>query len=332
MNLRGTTFTNSRKALLAILAVLAMPAAASAEYPERAITLVVPFAAGGPTDIISRLMAVPMSKTLGQQVLIENVVGAGGTIGVTRVARAAPDGYQLLMGNLGTQAASVGLYPKLAYDPIADFEHIMNTGGTPMVVAAKKDLPVKSFKEFIVYLKANSEKMNYGSGGVGATSHLTCLFLDSLLETKPTHVPFRGSGPALNALIGGQVDYVCDQTVGIVPSIQGKMVNGLVAAVPARLSSLPDMPTSTEEGLPAFQAVGWNALFAPKGTPKAIVDKVNAAARAALDDPQVKTRLLELSVELPSEDAKTPEALKAFVAKEIDKWVPIIKKAGVTAQ
>jgi tripartite-type tricarboxylate transporter receptor subunit TctC len=332
MTSRGTIFKNSRKALLAIMAIMAMPMAASAQYPDRAITIVVPFSAGGPTDIISRLLAVPMSKTLGQQVLIENVVGAGGTIGVTRVARAAPDGYQLLMGNLGTQAASVGLYPKLAYDPINDFEHIMNTGGTPMVVASKKDLPVKDFKEFITYVKANASKMNYGTGGVGATSHLTCLFLDALLDVKPQHVPFRGSGPALNALIAGQVDYVCDQTVGIVPSIQAKSVNGLVAAVPARLSSLPDMPTSAEQGLPEFQAVGWNALFAPKGTPKAVVDKINAAARAALDDPIVKTRLLDLSVVLPPEEAKTPEALKAFVAKEIDKWVPIIKKAGVTAQ
>ena len=337
MKARGAISNNSRKALPAVMAMLAItalgwPTAASADYPERAITLVVPFAAGGPTDIISRLMAVPMSKTLGQQLLIENVVGAGGTIGVTRVARAAPDGYQLLMGNLGTQAASVGLYPKLAYDPINDFEHIMNTGGTPMVVAAKKDLPVKDFREFITYVKANASKLNYGTGGVGATSHLTCLYLNSLLDAKPTHVPFRGSGPALNALIGGQVDYVCDQTVGIVPSIQGKIVVGLVVAVPKRLESIPDVPTSAEQGLPDFQAVGWNALFAPKGTPKAIVDKVNAAARAALNDPMVKARLLELSVELPAEDAKTPEALKAFVAKEIDKWVPIIKKAGVTAQ
>lgn len=332
MRVRGLTVKNSRRALLAVMAMLAFPAAASADYPERAITIVVPFAAGGPTDIISRLLAVPMSQTLGQQVLIENVVGAGGTIGVTRVMRASPDGYQLLMGNLGTQAASVGLYPKLAYDPKTDFEPIMNTGGTPMVVAAKKDLPVKDFREFIAYVKANAAKLNYGTGGVGATSHLTCLFLDSLLDAKPQHVPFRGSGPALNALIGGQVDYVCDQTVGIVPSIQGNSVKGLVVAVPARLASITDVPTSAEQGLPAFQAVGWNALFAPKNTPKAIVDKVNAAARAALNDPTVKARLLDLSVELPSEEAKTPEALRIFVAKEIDKWVPIIQKAGVTAQ
>jgi tripartite-type tricarboxylate transporter receptor subunit TctC len=181
-----------------------------AVYPERPITLVVPFAAGGPTDIISRLMAEPMSRALGQQVIVENVVGAGGTVGVTRVAKAPPDGYMLLMGNLGTQAASVGLYPNLAYDPRTDFEPIMNTGGTPMIVAAKKDLPVKDFREFIAYLKKNDSKVNYGTGGVGATSHLTCLFLDALLNVKPQHIPFRGSGPALNALLGGQVDYVCD--------------------------------------------------------------------------------------------------------------------------
>jgi tripartite-type tricarboxylate transporter receptor subunit TctC len=273
-----------------------------------------------------------MSRILGQQVLVENVVGAGGTIGVTRVARAAPDGYTLLMGNLGTQAASVGLYPKLAYDPKTDFEPILNTGGTPMVVAGKPDLPVKDFREFVTYVKANAAKLNYGTGGVGATSHLTCLFLDSLLGVKPTHVPFRGSGPALNALLGSQVDYVCDQTVGVVPSIQGDKIKGLVVAVPKRLPAIPNVPTSTEQGLPEFQAVGWNALFAPKGTPRDIVDKINAAARAALKDANVRQRLLDLSVELPSEEAQTPESLRIFVAQEIDKWVPIIRKAGVTVQ
>jgi tripartite-type tricarboxylate transporter receptor subunit TctC len=323
----------SRRALvLALAGALAWPAAAGAVYPERVITIIVPFAAGGPTDIIARLMSEPMSRALGQQLIVENVAGAGGTLGATRVARAAPDGYTLLMGNLGSQVASVGLYPKLAYDPKTDFEFILNTGGTPMVVAAKKDLPVKDFREFIAYVKANATKLNYGTGGVGATSHLTCLFLDSLLGVNPTHVPFRGSGPALTAVLGGQVDYVCDQTVGVVPSIQGKTLKGLVVAVPARLSAIPDVPTSAEQGLPEFQAVGWNALFAPKGTPKEIVDKLNTAARAALKDANVNKRLQELSVELPSEEAQTPEALRIFVAKEIDKWVPIIKKAGVSVQ
>ena len=246
---------------------------ARADFPERPITIIVPFAAGGPTDIISRIMADPMSCILKQQVIVENAVGAGGTVGVTRAKNAAPDGYTLLMGNLGTQAASVGLYPKLAYDPRADFEPVINTAGTPMLVVAKKDLPVKDFKEFVEYVKKNAAKMNYGTGGIGATSHLTRLFLDLLLGVQPTHVPFRGSGPALNALLGGQVDYVCDQTVGVVPSIQGGQAKGLVVATPERLSVVPDVPTSKEQGLPDFQAVGWNALFAPKGTPRDIVDE-----------------------------------------------------------
>ena len=320
-------------AVTTLTATLLAAGSAQAAWPERAITIVVPFAAGGPTDIITRLVAEPMSRSLGQQIVVENMVGAGGTVGVNRVKLSAPDGYTLVMGNLGTQAASVGLYgSSLPYDPKTDFAPIMNTGGTPMIVATKKDLPVKDFREFIVYVKANASKMNYGSGGVGSTSHLTCLFLDSLLGTTPQHVPFRGSGPALNALLGGQVDYVCDQTVGIVPSIQGGQINGLVVATPARLSALPDMPTSGEQGLPQFQAVGWNALFAPKGTPADIIAKLNEAARAALKDPLVKKRLEDLSLEFPSEAAQTPAALGEFVAKEIDKWVPVIKKAGITAQ
>ncbi|MBA4220744.1 tripartite tricarboxylate transporter substrate-binding protein [Bosea vestrisii] len=308
------------------------PAMAQAPYPARAITLVVPFAAGGTTDIVARLMADHMGRTLGQSVVVENVAGAGGTTGATRVAKATPDGYTLLMGNLGTQAASVGLYPKLAYDPRTDFEPVMNSASTPMLVVAKKDLPVKDFREFVAYLKANAEKLNYGSGGVGSTSHLTCLFLDSLLGTKPQHVPFRGSGPALNALLGGQVDYVCDQTVAIVPSVQAKEGKGLVVAVKNRLSVIPDVPTSAEQGLPQFQATGWNAMFAPKGTPKEIVDRLNAAARAALKDEPTRRRFLELGAELPDEAGQTPAALGELVRSEIDKWVPVIRNAGVTAQ
>ena len=186
-----TAFLAAAAGLLAAV----MPAAA---YPDRPVTLVVPFAAGGPSDVIARIFAENWSRNLGQQMVIENVTGAGGTVGAIRVMRAAPDGYTLLAGNLGTQAASVGLYPNLAYDPRTDFEPVMNSASTPMLVVAKKDLPVKDFREFVTYLKANAEKLNYGSGGVGSTSHLTCLFLDSLLGVKPQHVPFRGSGPALN--------------------------------------------------------------------------------------------------------------------------------------
>ncbi|MDB5558230.1 MAG: hypothetical protein JWQ36_1164 [Enterovirga sp.] len=316
-------------ALCAVVCV-ATPGSAQNAYPQRQITMVVPFAAGGTTDVIGRIMADDMSRTLGQQIVVENVTGAGGTVGVTRVAKATPDGYTILMGNLGTQAASVGLYPKLTYDPRTDFEPIMNAAATPMLVVAKKDLPVKDFKDLVALLKAKGETLNYGTGGVGATSHLTCLFLDSLVGAKPQHVPFRGSGPALNALIAGQIDYVCDQTVAVVPQIQAGTVNGLVVAVPNRLSVVPDVPTSAEQGLPEFQATGWNALFAPKGTPPAIVERLNAAARAALANEGTRKRLLELGAELPDEAGRSPQALGQLVASEIEKWVPVIRKAGVT--
>lgn len=319
-------------AMIVAFAGLATMSPAHAQYPDRPITVIVPFAAGGTTDVVARLMGDPMSRILKQQVVVENVTGAGGTVGVTRAKNASPDGYTILMGNLGTQAASVGLYPKLAYDPRTDFEPIMNTGGTPMLVVAKKDLPVKDFKEFITYLKANAAKMNYGTGGVGATSHLTCLYLDYLLDAKPTHIPFRGSGPALNALLSGSVDYVCDQTVGVVPTIQAGKANGLVVATPERISVVPNVPTSKEQGLPDFQAIGWNALFAPKGTPKDIVEKLNAAARAALKDENTRKRLLDLGIILPTDAEQTPAALGEHVRKEIDKWVPVIKKSGVMVQ
>ena len=325
-----TTFRAISAGIVAAILSAASPVLAQDAYPQRPITLVVPFAAGGTTDVIGRIMADAMSRTLGQGIVVENVTGAGGTVGVTRVMKSAPDGYTLLMGNLGTQAASVGLYPKLAYDPRTDFEPIINAAATPMLVVAKKDLPVKDFREFAAYVKANAAKVNYGTGGVGATSHLTCLFLDTLLDAKPQHVPFRGSGPALNALLAGQIDYVCDQTVGIVPQIQAGEVKGLMVAVPNRLPSVPDVPTSAEGGLPEFQATGWNAMFAPKGTPAAIVAKLNAAGRAALTDANTRKRLLDLAAELPDEAGQTPEALRRLVASEIDKWVPVIKKAGVT--
>jgi len=314
-------------AMTAWLFAGAMPAMA---YPDRPVTIVVPFAAGGPSDIIARVIGEHWSRALGQQFVVENVTGAGGTVGATRVMRAAPDGYTLLLGNLGTQAASVGLYTNLAYDPRADFEFIIMAAATPMLVAAKKDLPVKDFREFVAFVKANDSKLNYGSGGVGATSHLTCLFLDYLLGTKTTHVPYRGSGPALQALIAGQIDYVCDQTVGIVPSIQGGLVKGMVIATSERSPVLPNVPTSIEQGLPKFQTTGWNVLLAPKGTPGAIVDQLNAAGRAALKDDIARKRLLELGADLPSEKEQTRVSAAELVRSEVDKWVPVIKAAGVT--
>ncbi|MCZ0735704.1 tripartite tricarboxylate transporter substrate-binding protein [Phreatobacter sp. AB_2022a] len=314
---------------LAALFTLAPAAAPAQPYPNRAITMVVPFAAGGTTDIIARIMAEHMSRTLGQSIVVENVAGAGGTTGSLRVARAAPDGYTVIMGNMGTHSASVGLYPNLGYDPRTDFEPVMNAAGTPMMIAARKDFPARTLAEFIALLKAEPARYNYGHGGVGSTSHLTCVFFHHLIGAPVQHVPFRGSGPALAALLGKQLDYVCDQTVTIIPQLTS--LNTLVIATPARSPAAPDVPTAAEAGLPVFQVVGWNAMFAPKGTPRDIVQRLNAAGRAALADDTVRRRLLELGCEIPDAAGQTAEALGAHVRAEVDKWTPVIKAAGVTA-
>lgn len=312
------------------LAVAAFAGTAQAQtYPAKTITMVVPFAAGGPTDIIARLMADHMGRTLGQTIVVENVAGAGGTTASLRVSKATPDGYTIMMGNLGTHSASVGLYPNLPYDPRTDFEPVMNAAGTPMLISAHKDFPANTLQELIALIKASPGKYNYGHGGVGSTSHLTCVFFHHLVGAPVQHVPFRGSGPAMQALIGKQLDYVCDQTVGIVPQLTN--LKTYVVATPARLDVAPDVPTSKEAGLPAFQAVGWNAMFAPKGTPKEIVAKLNAAGKAALADEKTRKRLLDLGCEIPDAAGQTSEALAAHVRAEVDKWVPVIKAAGVTA-
>jgi tripartite-type tricarboxylate transporter receptor subunit TctC len=314
-----------------VVAVQAVGAAVAQDYPARPITMVVPFAAGGPTDVVARIVGEHMSRTLGQQVVIENVTGAGGTTGATRVKRAAPDGYTVLMGNLGSMSASVGMYgDKLQYDPRTDFAFIGNTGGVPMYLVPKKDMPVKNFAEFVTYVKANAAKLNFGSGGVGATSHLTCLFLHSLLGVDVVHVPFKGSGPALQALLSGQVDYVCDQSTTIVPQAQAGAVRPLLVASPARSPLTPDVPTSAEAGLPKFLVSGWNAMFAPKDTPAPIVTKLNGALVAALTDAGVKKKLNDIGVEIPDAAGLTPAALGEHVAAEVGKWTPVIKAAGVT--
>ncbi|MBX9911799.1 MAG: tripartite tricarboxylate transporter substrate binding protein BugD [Beijerinckiaceae bacterium] len=317
--------------IIAFLAVFGLLASAQAQsYPSRSITMVVPFAAGGPTDIIARIVSDHMARTLGQTIVVENVAGAGGTTGSLRIARATPDGYTIMMGNLGTHSASVGLYPNLAYDPRTDFAPVINTAGTPMLISAHKDFPANTLQEFVALLQANPGKYNYGHGGVGSTSHLTCVFFHHLIKAPVQHVPFRGSGPAMNALLAKQLDYVCDQTVGIVPQLTN--LKTYVVATPKRLDVAKEVPTSAEGGLPGFQAVGWNAIFAPKDTPKEIVDRLNAAGRAALADEAVRKRLLELGCEIPDAAGQTSAALGAHVRAEVDKWTPVIKAAGVTAQ
>ena len=305
-------------------------AAAQTDYPQRAITLIVPFAAGGPTDVISRIASDHMSRTLGQPIIIENIVGAGGTTASTRAARASPDGYSIEMGHMGTHAASVALYPNLAYKPDVDFAPIGLVAGTPVLILARKDFPPKDLKEFVTYVKANADKLNMAHAGVGSVSFTTCLLLNSILAVKPTSIPFNGTGPALTALISGQVDYMCDQIVNVVQQVQAGQIKGYAVGTPERNPALPNVPTSKEAGLPAFQAQAWNALFAPKGTPQPILDKLTDALDKALDDEQTRKRLLELGSVLPGKAERGQQALASLVKSEIERWTPIIKAAGPT--
>ncbi|HVD84999.1 MAG TPA: tripartite tricarboxylate transporter substrate binding protein BugD [Bradyrhizobium sp.] len=326
MNFYGRMLASGGLAAIASLGAMAAHAQAQA-YPTRSITMIVPFAAGGPTDVISRIVTGHMAQTLGQSIIVENVVGAGGTTATSRAARAANDGYTLITGHMGTHAAAVPLYPNLAYHPEKDFEPVALLAGTPILILARKDFPPKDLKEFVTYVKANVDKVNAAHAGVGSVSHVSCQLLNSILDIKPTGVPFNGTGPAMNALVGGQVDYMCDQIVNAVPQINGGTLKAYAVATAERNPSLPDVPTTAEAGLPAFQAQAWNAIFAPKGTPAPVIARLNAAAVKALDDEGVRKRLLDLGSVIPAAADRTPQALAALVKSEIAKWTPVLKPA-----
>ena len=317
-------------AAVAALGFAAGIAAAQTDYPRRPITLIVPFAAGGPTDLIARIISDHMTRTLGQPIIIENMVGADGTTASTRAARANPDGYTIEMGHMGTHAASVALYPNLAYKPDADFAPIGLVAGTPVLILARKDFPPKDLKEFVTYVKANVDKLSMAHAGVGSVSFTACLLLNSILGVKPTSIPFNGTGPALTALISGQVDYMCDQIVNVVQQVRAGHIKAYVVGAPERNPALPNVPISKEAGLPEFQAQAWNALFAPKETPKPVLDKLTDALDKALDDDQTRKRLLELGSVLPGKPERGQQALAALVKREIERWTPIIKAAGPT--
>ncbi len=317
------------KRLLMLAAFFAFASgAAFAAYPERPVTLIVPFAAGGPTDVVARIVGDHMSRTLGQQIVIENVTGAGGTTGTTRAAQAAPDGYTIMMGHMGTHGAAPAVYPNLKYDPLKDFAPIGLAAGTPILIVAKKDLPPKDLKEFVAYAKKNSDKLNEAHAGVGSVSFTTCSLLNSILGIKPTRVPYQGTGPALNDLVGGQVDYMCDQIVNLTPQIQAGSIKAYGIGTEKRSPALPDVPTTKEGGLPEFQVSAWNALFAPKGTPKEVVTKLNAALVKALDDETTRKRLLDLGAEIADKSGRTPEALEKLVSSEIARWNKVLKVAA----
>jgi tripartite-type tricarboxylate transporter receptor subunit TctC len=316
-----------RKLLAAALGVAIFATPAFAEYPERAITMIVPFSAGGPTDTVTRLVAESMSKDLGQQVVVENVGGAGGTLGAGRVAQAAPDGYTLLLHHIG-MATSASLYRKLAYDPLNAFDYVGLVTDVPMVIVARPDFPANDLKSLIEYVKANKDKVNYANAGIGAASHLCGMLFMSAIQTKVTAVPYKGTGPALTDLMGGQVDFMCDQTTNTTNQIKEKKIKGYATTTAKRLDALPDVPTAEEAGMPGFQVGVWHAIYAPKGTPKPALDKLTAALQKALKDPVVIERFASLGTTPSSAEEATPAALKNKLETEIARWKPVIAAAG----
>ena len=309
--------------------VLAAPSALAQNYPTRPVTIIVPFAAGGPTDIVARIVGEYFSKTLGQQFIVENIAGAGGTTGIARGAQAKPDGYTIMMGHMGTHGAAPALYPNLRYDPVKGFEPIGMVAGTPILIVARKDFPAKDLKEFIAKAKDTSTRLSQAHAGVGSVSFTTCTLLTSQLCVKHHRVvAYRGTGPALNDLVGGQVDYMCDQIVNLVEQVKGGAIKAYTIATAERSPALPDVPTTKEAGLPEYEVSAWNALFAPKNTPKDIVTKLNQTLVKALDDPATRKRLLDLGSVLPQGNERSPEALAELVRKEVARWTPILKAAG----
>jgi len=319
-----------RKILAALAALVASTAVLAQDYPNRTISIVVPFAAGGPTDTVARLVAQSMTKSLGQTVIVENVAGAGGTIGPKKVAASKPDGYTLVLMHIGI-STSVSLYRNLGYSPVTDLEPIGLITDVPMTFIARKDFPPKDMKELIAYVKANKDKVTYANAGVGAASHLCGMLFMTAIQTDLTTVPYKGTGPAMTDLIGGQVDFLCDQTTNTTPQIKGGKVKAYAVTTSSRVKSLPDLPTVQESGIKDFHVGVWHGLWAPKGTPKPAIDKLTAALQAALKDPSVVTKFAELGTEPVAQDQATPAALAKHLKAEVDKWAPIIKKAGVYA-
>ena len=315
----------------ALASLGASPFALSQEtFPNRPISLVVPFAAGGPTDVVARMIAIPMGRALGQTVLVENAVGAGGTIAATKVARAAPNGYTLFLHHMGMSTAPA-LYKKLSFDPLKDFEYIGQVVDVPMTLLGRKDFPPTNFAELQTYLKANGTKVSLANAGLGAVSHLCGLLFMSQVGVDLNTIPYSGTGPAMNALLGGQVDLLCDQTTQTVPLIKDGRVKVYGVTTLKRLSALPNVPTLNEQGLKGFEVKVWHGMYAPKGTPAPVLDKLTAALRVAMHDPMVAQRLADLSSDVPPADKISASGLKTHLEAEINKWGPVIKKAGIYA-
>jgi tripartite-type tricarboxylate transporter receptor subunit TctC len=307
-----------------------MPVVAQAQsYPVRAITVVVPFPAGGPSDVVARIVTERMGRTLGRQMVIENVAGAGGTLGSARVAAAQPDGYTLLAGSMGSHVAAPVLTPNVKYDSERDFEPIGLTAHAPAVIVARKDFPAENLKDFVAYLKENDEKVKQAHGGIGASSHMACLLFNQALGIRPTPVAYRGTAPAMNDLVGGHVDFLCEQSVSVAEQIKAGAVKAYVVSANQRLAMLPDVPSAKEAGI-NYQMSIWAGIFAPKGTPREIITKLAAALDKSLDDSLVRNRLAELGGSIPAKQERTPASFARLVKAEITRWSPILKAASLT--
>jgi tripartite-type tricarboxylate transporter receptor subunit TctC len=318
-----------RKLLGVALMLIAGASGASAQtYPSKPITINVPFAAGGPTDSMARAVSERLRQALGQTVIIENVTGAAGTIGVTRAARAAPDGYTVSMGHLGTHVINGAIYP-LPFDLVNDFEPVILLGSNPMLIVSKNAIPAKNLTELIGWLKANQDKSTFGTAGIGSGAHFSALYMQSLIGTKIPYVAYRGTGPAIQDLVAGQIDAIVDQASNSLPQVQAGRIRAYAVTDTKRLAAAPDIPTVDQAGLPGFHVGVWSAFWVPKGTPKGIIAKINAAAKEALADPAVQKRLGDVGVEISPLDRQTPEALRALQKAEAAKWWPIIKAANV---
>ncbi len=321
-----------RKTIFAAVAgVVALTGIALAQqFPARPVTMVIPFAAGGPTDVLGRVVAARMTDVIGQQVVVENVGGAGGMLGGDRVARGASDGYQMLLGTVGTQAQGQTLYKKPLYNSVTDFKPVALLAQVPIALVVKNDLPVKDLKEFIAYAQANQKKMQFGSAGPGSATHLGCVLLNYVLKLDITHIPYKGTGPAMQDLIGGNIDYLCEIITTAKPQVDGGKVKAIALMNATRSAALPNLPTAKEQGTDNLEAYTWNALFVHKDTPDPVVAALNKAAIESVQSPAVKDRLEGLGAQIVTKENSTPEYLGKLLKDEIAKWAPIIKASGVS--